>query len=205
MVTGTHPEEIELFDYVEGDLPEGRRMEVETHLAACATCSEQVSRVQAGRDALRESQFLQLPPRRKEGVFMNLPERRRDVKRSPALSPKQLLAILTPLAAVAAVAVALLSSGGTNNENGASAGGAQTTSGGAAAEGARKDSSAQQALSTFRSVAGPADEVAAQLESKGIHARVVQGRVQVRNATRQEVDAALGNRRAGKVEIVIVR
>jgi anti-sigma factor RsiW len=211
MVTGTHPEEIELFDYVEGDLPEGRRVEVETHLAACAACSAQVSRVQAGRDALRESQFLQLPPRRKEGVFMNLPERRRDVRSSPALSPKQLLAILTPIAAVAAVAVALFSAGGTNNDEGAASagqtnsGGAQTTSGGAAAEGAQQDSSTPQALSKFRSVAGPADEVAAQLQSKGIDARVVKGGVEVRNATRQEVDAALGNRRAGKVEIVIVR
>jgi anti-sigma factor RsiW len=203
MVTGTHPEEIELFDYVEGDLPEGRRVEVETHLAACAECSEQVSRVQAGRETLRESQFLQLPPRRREGVFMNLPERRRDVRRSPALSPKQLLAILTPIAAVAAVAVALVSSGGKNNENGASA--AKTTSGGAAAESAQQDSSAPQALSKFRSVAGPADEVAAQLQSKGIDARVVKGRVRVRDATREQVDAALGNRRAGKVEIVIVR
>jgi anti-sigma factor RsiW len=204
MVTGTHPEEIELFDYVEGDLPEVRRMDVETHLAACAACSEQVARVQAGRDALRESQFLQLPPRSREGVFMNLPERRGDVRRSPALSPKQLLAILTPIAAVAAVAVALISSGGTNNENAAS-GAAQTSAGGATAESAQEDTSAPQALGKLRAVAGPADEVAAQLRNKGIDARVVNGRVEVRDATREQVDAALGDRRAGKVEIVIVR
>jgi anti-sigma factor RsiW len=204
MVTGTHPEEIELFDYVEGDLPQARRLEIEAHLAACSACSEQVSRVQAGRDSLRQSQFLQLPPRSREGVFMNLPERRGDVRRSPALSPKQLLAILTPIAAVVAVAVALVSSGGTNNENAAS-GAAQTTSGGAAAETAQEDSSTPQALSKFRSVAGPADEVAAQLRSKGIDARVVKGRVKVRDATRAQVDAALGDRRAGNVEIVIVR
>jgi hypothetical protein len=190
-------------------LPAARRLEVETHLASCTACSEQVSCVQAGRDALRESQFLQLPPRRKEGVFMNLPERRRDVRRRPALSPKQLLAVLTPIAAVAAVAVALVSSGGTNNDENA-VGAAQTTSssssgGGASAESAPQDSTAPQALSKFRSVAGPADEVAAQLRSKGINARVVKGRVQVRDATRDQVDAALGSRRAGKVEIVIVR
>jgi anti-sigma factor RsiW len=208
MVTGTHPQEIELFDYVEGDLPQERRVEVETHLAACGPCSMQVSRVQAGRDALRESQFLQLPPRRREGVFMNLPERRRDVRRSPALSPKQLLAILTPIAAVAAVAVALVSSGGTNNQSsGSAAGAAQTTSGGGSAESAQqqKDSTAPQALSEFRSVAGPADEVAAELRSKGIDARVTKGRVVVRDATRKQVDAALGDRRTGKVAIVILR
>jgi hypothetical protein len=206
MVTGTHPEEIELFDYVEGDLSQERHVEVETHLAACAACSQQVSRVQAGRDALRESQFLQLPPRRREGVFMNLPERRRDVRRSPALSPKQLLAILTPIAAVAAVAVALVSSGGTSNESsGGAANAGQTTSRGAGAESAQQDSTAPAALGKFRAVAGPADEVAAQLQTKGIDARVVKGRVQVQDATRKQVDAALGNRRAGKVEIVIVR
>ena len=204
MVTGTHPEEIELFDYVEGDLPAGRRIEVKTHLAACAACSEQVSRVQEGRDALRESQFLQLPPRRKEGVFMNLPERRRDVRRSPALSPKQLLAILTPIVAVVAVAVALVSSGGTGDEKAAS-GAAQTKAGGAAAESAQQDSSAPQALDSLRAVAGPADEVAAQLRSKGIDARVVNGRVEVQDATREQVDAALGHRRTGKVEVVILR
>jgi anti-sigma factor RsiW len=204
MVTGTHPEEIELFDYVEGDLSQGRRVEIEAHLAGCAVCSEQVSRVQAGRDALRESQFLQLPPRNREGVFMHLPERRGDVRRSPALSPKQLLAILTPIAAVAAVAVALVSSGGTNEEKTAG-GAAATTSGSAAAESAQQDNSAPQALGKFRSVAGPADQVAAELRDKGIDARVVKGRVEVRKATRQQVDAALGNRRAGKVGIVIVR
>ena len=203
MVTGTHPEEIELFDYVEGDLGEGRRLEVEAHLTACAACSEQVARVQAGRNALRESQFLQLPPRRKEGVFMNLPERRRDVRRSPALSPKQLLAILTPIAAVAAVAVALFSSNGTNNENAASAGQTSST-GGAAAESAQ-DKTAPQALGAFRAVAGPADAVAAQLRSKGLDARVVKGRVAVRDATRDQVDAALGSRRPGKVEIFLAK
>jgi anti-sigma factor RsiW len=203
MVTGTHPDEVELFDYVEGDLPAGRRVEVETHLAACTACSEQVSRVQAGRDALRESQFLQLPPRRREGVFMNLPERRRDVRRSPALSPKQLLAILTPIAAIAAVAVALISAGGMNQENGASAGAAQTTSGAAAAESAQQDNTAPQALGKFRAVAGPADEVAAQLRSKGIDAHVVKGRVAVKDATRKQVNAALGRRRPGKVEIFL--
>jgi anti-sigma factor RsiW len=199
MVTGTHPEEIELFDYVEGDLPEGRRAEIDAHLESCTSCAEQVSRVQAGREVLRESQFLHLPPRSREGVFMNLPEKRREPGRSPALSPKQLLAILTPIAAVAAIAVALVSSGGNSNES--ASGGAAA---GATAERSAEDSVAPKALATFGSVVGPADQVAAELRSKGIDARAVKGRVEVRNATRQEVDRALGNRRAGRVEIVLV-
>jgi anti-sigma factor RsiW len=200
MVTGTHPEEIELFDYVEGDLPEARRAEIDAHVESCASCAEQVSRVQAGKEVLRESQFLHLPPRSREGVFMNLPEKRREPGRSPALSPKQLLAILTPIAAVAAVAVALVSSGDNATEKSPGAAAA-----GATAERQAEDSVAPKALATFGSVAGPADQVAAELRSKGIDTRAVNGRVEVRKATRQEVDRALGNRRSGRVEIVLVR
>jgi anti-sigma factor RsiW len=199
MVTGTHPEEIELFDYVEGDLPEPRRAEIDAHLESCTSCAEQVLRVQAGREVLRESQFLHLPPRSREGVFMNLPEKRREPGRSPALSPKQLLAILTPIAAVVAVAVALVSSGGNSNESASGSAAA-----GATAERQAEDRAAPKALATFGSVVGPADQVAAELRSKGIDAKAVNGRVQVRNATRQKVDRALGNRRSGRVEIVLV-
>jgi anti-sigma factor RsiW len=203
MVTGTHPEEIELFDYVEGDVAPARRAEIEVHLAACAECAEQVARVQAGRDALRGSQFLHLPPRRREAIFMNLPEQRRERGRSPALSPKQLLAILTPIAAVAAVVVALVSSGGigSNRDEGASAGAGGET----AEQSAAEDSSAPGTRSSlFESVAGPASAVAAELRVKGLDAKVVKGHVEVRNATRREVEQALGKRKAGDVEIIIV-
>jgi hypothetical protein len=64
---------------------------------------------------------------------------------------------------------------------------------------------APKALATFGSVVGPADQVAAELRSKGIDARTVNGRVEVRKATRQEVDRALADRRSGRVEIVLVR
>jgi anti-sigma factor RsiW len=201
MVTGTHPEEIELFDFVEGDVPGPRRAEIETHLAICAPCSDQVARVQAGREALRDSQFLQLPPRRREGVFMNLPEQRRAPGRSAALSPKQLLAILTPVVAVAAVVVALVSTGdmGSNSSDRASSGG------GAQVESRAEDSASPEASKApFRLVAGPAEQVAAQLRSEGIDARVVDGRIEVRGATRREIDRALGRRKAGDVEIIIV-
>jgi anti-sigma factor RsiW len=204
MVTGTHPEEIELFDYVEGDLPETRRAEIDAHLESCTSCAEQVTRVQAGKEVLRESQFLHLPPRSREGVFMNLPEKRREPGRSPALTPKQLLAILTPIAAVAAIAVALVSSGGNSNEK-ASGGAAAGATAGATTERSAEDSVAPKALATFGSVVGPADQVAAELRSKGIDARAVNGRVEVRKATRQEVDQALASRRSGRVEIVLVR
>jgi anti-sigma factor RsiW len=201
MVTGTHPEEIELFDYVEGDVSGDRRAEIEIHLTTCTPCAEQVARVQAARDALRESQFLQLPPRRREAIFMNLPEQRRAAGRSPALSPKQLLAILTPLAAVAAVIVALVSTGdmGSSSADQAASGGAATV------ESSAEDNSAPTAgARALKSVAGPASKVAAELRAKGIDANVVDGHVEVRGATKKEIDQALGPRKAGDVEIIIV-
>jgi anti-sigma factor RsiW len=200
MVTGTHPEEIELFDYVEGDISPHRRGEIEVHLATCSVCADQVARVQSGRDALRESQFLHLPARRSEAVFMNLPEQRRAPGRSPSLSPKQLLAILTPVAAVTAVVVALVTTGdmGSGSRDRAAGGGAAT------AESAEDSATPESAGRLFRAVAGPADQVAAELRSKGIDAKVVEGRVQVRGATRREIEQALGRRKSGDVKIIIV-
>jgi len=203
MVTGTHPEEIELFDYVEGDVSADRRTEIETHLATCTSCADQVAQVQAGKDVLRDSQFLQLPPRRRDAIFLNLPEQRRAPGRSPAFSPKQLLAILTPVVAVAAVIVALVSTGDMGSSSGdqaASAGGGATQ-----VESSAEDSGAPTAgVRALKSVAGPASEVAAALRRKGIDARVVDGHVEVRGATKDEVDQALGLRKAGDVEIIIV-
>jgi anti-sigma factor RsiW len=202
MVTGTHPEDVDLFDYVEGELSPDHRAELEVHLAGCATCAEQVALVQAGKDALRDSQLLHLPPARREAISTGLPIQRRAPGRSPALSPRRLLALLTPVAAVAAVVVVLVSSGvfETNgNEGGAGA------AGGTAERTTQLDQDAPEAsIAPFRAVAGPADQVAQLLRSKGIDARVVNGRVEVRNATRSEVNRALGNRRAGGVEIVIL-
>ena len=203
MVTGTHPDEFELFDYVEGDVSTDRRAEIETHLATCTSCADQVARVQAGKDVLRDSQFLHLPPRRRDAIFMNLPEQRRSSRRSPALSPKRLLAILTPVVAVAAVIVALVSTGdmGSSSRDQAASGGGAT----AQVESSAEDSGAPTAgFRALKSVASPASEVAAALRNKGIDARVVDGHVEVRGATKDEIDQALGRRKAGDVEIIIV-
>jgi anti-sigma factor RsiW len=201
MVTGTHPDDTDLFDYVEGDLPARRRDRIEVHLASCADCADHVARVTAGRDALRGAQFLQLPPRRREGMFLNLPEQRRPARRG-ALSPKQLVAVLTPVAVVAAVVVALVTTGGGNGNEQAG----RAVAGETSLEADQSTQGGGEALpvpAQALKVAGPADAVAAQLRSSGIDARVVGNRVEVRGATRAEVDRALRNRRTGKVEIVI--
>jgi anti-sigma factor RsiW len=202
MVTGTHPEDVDLFDYVEGELSADRRAKLEDHLASCATCAEQVALVLAGKDALRESQLLHLPPARREAISTSLPTKRRAPGRSPLLSPRRLLALLTPVAALAAAVVVLVSSG-VLDTNGTDEGG--SAAGGAAERTTQLDQATPEASAApFRAVAGPADQVAELLRSKGIDARVVNGRVEVHDATRREVNRALGNRRTGPVEIVIL-
>jgi anti-sigma factor RsiW len=205
MVTGTHPNDIELFDYVEGEVTDDRKAELEAHLASCAECSEHVARVTAGRDALRAAQFLQLPPRRREAIFLNLPEQRRAKGRSPAMSPKRLLAVLTPIAAVGAVVAALVTT--TGNQGGGEAG-ATGGGGSAAALGTQTKESAQldqSAKGYSLLVLGPAAEVAAELRQKGFDAQAAGNQVEVRNTTRAEVERALANRRTGRVRIVIVK
>jgi anti-sigma factor RsiW len=201
MVTGTHPEEVDLFDYVEGDLAEERRGELEAHLASCAACVQQVALVRAGKDALRESPPFHLPPAQREVISTSLRTQRRAAGRSVALSPKRLLALLTPVAAVAAVVVALVSSGvfETNGNDGGSA------AAGATSQLKTEDQAGgAEAAAPFMKVAGPATAVADELRRKGLAARVVGNSVEVRDATRGEVQQALRNRRAGRVEVVLI-
>jgi hypothetical protein len=209
MVTGTHPEDVDLFDYVEGDLPADHRATLEVHLASCAQCAEHVARVLAGRDALREAQFLQLPPRRREAIFLNLPARRAPARSSRALSPKRLLAVLVPVAAVAAAVVALVTTS-PNVPGLAGQGGPEEAAGTARDSAGAESAPTQQAkagTATLR-FAGPADGVADELHRKGFDARVVGDHVEVRNATRAEVRRALQDRRqaltANSVKILIV-
>jgi hypothetical protein len=201
MVTGTHPEEVDLFDYVEGDLARDRRAELEVHLASCATCAEQVALVQSGKDALRESQLLHLPPARREAISTSLPAQRRALGRGPGVSPRRLLAFLTPVAAVAALVVVLVSSG-VFETNGDEQGGSAA---GATSQLQREDQAGgAEAASPVMKVAGPATTVADELRRKGIRARVVGNSVEVRGATRAEVRKALENRGAGRIEVVLI-
>lgn len=202
MVTGTHPEDVDLFDYVEGELPADRRAELEVHLAGCPTCAEQVALVQAGKDALRESQLLHLPPAQREAISTSLPMQRRAPGRSPALSPRRLLALLAPVAAVAAVVVVLVSSGVFETSGDDQAGSAAA---GATSQLQTEDQAGgAEAAAPVMKVAGPATTVADELRRKGIRARVVGNSVEVRDATRGEVQQALKNRRTGRVEVVLI-
>jgi anti-sigma factor RsiW len=197
MVAGTHPDDLELFDYVEGDLPEARLAEVQAHVAGCEVCATQVRKVEVGRDALRESQFMHLPERRGEAVFMNLPTKAPEPGTRRSLSPKQLLAVLTPLIVIAAVVGALVNSGSNGSEQSAGTAG----SGGGAV--AQDNTGAELERAPVRRVVGPAAEVSSELKKKGFSAQVLDDRVVVTGATRKAVRQALADRGPGDVVIVV--
>ena len=56
MVSDTHPHDIELFEYVEDELPEARRDEIAAHLATCGVCAEQVGLAAAGRIGINQAE-----------------------------------------------------------------------------------------------------------------------------------------------------
>jgi anti-sigma factor RsiW len=209
MVTGMHPDDVDLFDYVEDDLSQRRRAELEVHLASCARCAEQVASVRAGRDALREAQFLKLSQRGRDAIFVDLPSQPRSRRRRwPSL--KQLAAVAAPLAAIVAIAVALPTLGSGNGDDEAASGGGQApASPTAAAEagggGGGEDTAEDRATKVeLLFAAGPADDVASALRAQGFDAEVVRNHVEVRGATRADVRRALQARRDGGVRIVIV-
>jgi outer membrane biosynthesis protein TonB len=114
MTTMIHPEDLELFEYVEGELEEPRRLEVEIHLSSCGQCAEEVRLLETGKAALRAAPLLSLSEERRRLIFAGLP--RQTERRPLVLSPKRLIAILTPVAAAALVAGVLVSTGGGDNE-----------------------------------------------------------------------------------------
>jgi anti-sigma factor RsiW len=198
MVAGTHPDDIELFDFVEDDLPQVRRDEVAAHLATCSVCTEQIRRVEAGRAALAETEYLHLPNDRHEAILRSLPERGRAQGESRAFSRKVALVLVTVFITVAAVVGALVNSNQRSGDASSVGGGvAGATSGGGAEE------RAAQAPQADLLAGGSAAAVAEELRGKGFRAVVQDDRVVVRGATKQQVREALADRGPGDVEIVV--
>jgi anti-sigma factor RsiW len=198
-VSGAHPDEIQLLDYVEGDLDHAARDVVEAHTAECAECAQQIRLLEAGREALRGAPML-AAPRFRPG----LPER---PARRPSFRLGRLVAVLSPVAVVAgAVAIFVLTepNEGGEDEQGARAVAAETAAD--SAEGGAEEAAPNQAFSTatVRSVAGPARDVVRTLQAKGFEARRVDDRVEVSGTTAQQVEVALADRPNGPVEVVAV-
>ncbi len=201
MVAETHPHDIELFEYVEDELPPGRRDEIAAHLATCGVCAEQVMQAVEGREALRETTLLELPEGHREEILRNLPTPERYPRERRGFFSKQLLAGIAALLLVAALAAVLVKTGG-NSGMESSAGG---TGGGAAEATATSGGGgkAEDAHAAGLFAGGSPQQVAENLQRKGFKASVQQDRVVVHGATKAQVRDALADRGPGDVEVVV--
>ena len=59
-----HPTEDQLLLHAYGELPEPHALEIESHIAACAECAQQLAQLERGRVALDVA----LPPRRRSAT-----------------------------------------------------------------------------------------------------------------------------------------
>jgi len=201
MVAETHPDDTELFEYVEDELPEARRDEIAAHLATCGVCAEHVRQAASGRDALRETTLLELPQDRREQILSSFPIPEPAPGERRGFFSKQLLAGIAALLVVAALAAVLVKTGG-NSGMESSAGG---TAGGAAeataTSGGGVNAKDAHAAGLFAGLSP--EDVADDLQSKGFDASVHQDRVVVHGATKDQVREALADRGPGDIEVVV--
>ena len=219
MTTTRHPDDLELFDFVEGDLEEARRLEVTAHVAACERCAAEVRLLEAGKQALRESPYLELPAGGRAALLRGLPRQPRAERPSFRFARRRLLTALAPVAVIVAVVLVLTNTGGNGSERGAvptpsglseqmkSSGEANSAAEAAPQAAAPADQGAQAVAppqAPIRSVAGPAEHVAAFLRKRGFDARAAAGHVEVRGAESAAIEQALAGRPAGAVAVVLV-
>ena len=201
MVAETHPDDTELFEYVEDELPEARRDEIAAHLATCGVCAEHVRQAASGRDALRETTLLELPQDRREQILSSFPIPEPAPGERRGFFSKQLLAGIAALLVVAALAAVLVKTGG-NSGMESSAGG---TAGGAAeataTSGEGVNAKDAHAAGLFAGLSP--EDVADDLQRKGFDASVHQDRVVVHGATKDQVREALADRGPGDIEVVV--
>ncbi|HUC34511.1 MAG TPA: zf-HC2 domain-containing protein [Gaiellaceae bacterium] len=199
MVSETHPHDIELFEYVEGDLTAARRDEIAAHLAACDVCAEQVELATAGRQTLRDVGLTELPEGRRDEILRNLPRQEPEqALRERVGFPKGLLVGLAVLLVVAAFTAVLVKGGGNSMESSAGA-----TGGGAAEATATGGGGLDAAHAADLSASGSPEAVAEELQRRGFKASVQQDRVVVHGATKAQVREALADRGPGDVEVVV--
>jgi hypothetical protein len=227
MMENGHPDELDLLAHVDEGPHTPRDREVAAHVRSCRDCAETVAELQAGRAALRAAPRLELSAARRTAISEALAQHR-PAHRS-YVSPMRLATVLAPVAVVAAAVVladSVRDSGGDEAgrdaaapaevqrargdeaEEGAADGGAQGGAAEGEAPGSGADSSAGggdalSAAGPVANVAGPPADVLRLLRDAGLTARLSGGRVVVSGATADEVLDALGERRRGRVPVVL--
>jgi hypothetical protein len=113
MMAETHPNDIELLEYAEGDLDEAAAVAVRAHLAVCDRCAADVAAAGHARSVLQAAPLLELPASRRERILAALPEQEREPHGVRSLlSRRRLLVVLAPAAVGAAIAIAVVSVNG---------------------------------------------------------------------------------------------
>lgn len=102
----THPNDIELLEYAEGDLDGSAAETIRLHVETCAACSTALEALGGARQVLRAAPLLELRPDRLEAMLASLPPQEQ-VARERRLGLRRLLTVLTPVAAVVALVVVL--------------------------------------------------------------------------------------------------
>jgi hypothetical protein len=110
MMAGNHPNDIELLEYVEGDLDEQARAAVLAHLEDCETCAAEIGRLEHARSALQATPLLELPAGRRQQILESLPAQEREPHGVRGFfTRRRVLAVLAPVAVAAAVVIAIVS------------------------------------------------------------------------------------------------
>ena len=102
-----HPNDIELLEFAEGDLDEAKAATLHAHVDDCQECLDSLRLMAGGREALRETPLLELPPERLVTTLASLGVQEAR-ERSAWLRPRRALAVLAPVTAIVAL-VAIVS------------------------------------------------------------------------------------------------
>ena len=205
MVNGaqTHPDDLELLDLVEGDLPSARAPEITAHVERCTRCERAVEELQAGRAATHTAARLELSAQARDRITEAISGERQHPRKS-------WLERVRPAALVVAAVLVLGSFVGLIAYNARDQGGDQA---GSAAEGAgqtaAEDSGGREAApetpteEPAASVGGTPRTVAQALRRDGFDAHVSDTRVIVRGASAEAVQESLADRGTGPVEVFV--
>jgi hypothetical protein len=186
-----HPDELDLLDLVEGELPRAAQGSVAAHVEGCPQCTETIRQLRAGRAALHASGVLQLSERARDGISAAIDREPRE-RRFRLWETRRLgLVLAATLVLVASVvAVAQLGGIGDDEVGGDAVNELADDGGGGEESGAGGEDDASTAVPESAGdplagaepvqVAGPPRAVAADLRAEGFDARVEDGEVVVR-------------------------
>ncbi len=192
MMAERHPDELDLLDLVEDELPRAAQASVAAHVEECAECAEAVRRLRAGRGALHASGVLQLSDRARDGITEAIDgEAAARPRRARYWEPRRLGLVVALTLVLVASAVAVAQWGGVGDEERRGDAALEQADDGAGSDDADAgggEESAATAVPESMRVAGPARAVAADLRAEGFDARVVGGEVVVRIASRTSAE-----------------